>query len=100
MHQSGLHCLLECLHKLLATGRVALKYYLLFHAVPMLTRLRKCKTLGDAAKAVRSTALEYLKSTLFLSVLVGLERGMLCLLFNQSQANSMTSSKAVLTQAR
>lgn len=100
VHQSPLHCLQEFTLKLLATGKVSFKYYLIFHAIPLVMRMRKCRNITQALKALTSTAIDYLKSILFLSFLVGLERGSLCLFLSFPQRYTPTSCIISSTQPK
>lgn len=44
VHSGPTHCLAEFLQKLLDTGKVAGKLYVVFHMIPFLMRLRKIKS--------------------------------------------------------
>lgn len=76
---------MEFFQKLIDTGRVGSRYYLMFHLIPFLLRVRKVQNLKDLVVLMAKTATEYAKSLLFISFLVGTLRGGICLNCNQPQ---------------
>lgn len=82
VHHGPTECATAFFQKLIDTGRAAGKLYILFHVIPFLMRLRKIRTAGELGKLVLRTLKEYGRSLLFMSMLVGLLRGMLCFNWN------------------
>ena len=69
-------CVKANILKGLQIGRVGLKYYIPFHLVPFLLRLRKCKDLPEFCKLLGRTSVEYMRSVLFMvSLVVGMKVG-------------------------
>lgn len=81
---------MEFIQKLVDTGAVASKYYVMFHVIPMFLRLRKAKDIKHGLKTLAKSLYEYLRSISFMAFLVGLLRGGLCLNWNQNQGNVLS----------
>ncbi len=81
VHHGPNHCFLEFFRKLLDVGKVGAKYYVFFHAIPLLLKLKKAKSLVEVALVIKNVGFSYFKSLLFMAFLVGLLRGGLC--FNE-----------------
>lgn len=64
------------------TGKVASKYYIFFHLIPLIIRLKKLKNIKDLPSIVGTTFYEYSRSVLFMAFLVGLLRAGLCIEFS------------------
>ena len=50
MHHGPAHCFQHFMIKLITTGKVASKYYLPFHLIPLIIRLKSCKNIKNAFK--------------------------------------------------
>ena len=64
-------CSVDLLRKGAAIGKVGMKYYISFHLIPLLLRLRKCKDMNQVGKLFGKTVIEYIRSVLFMIFLVG-----------------------------
>ena len=84
--------------KLFDVGKVTSKYYIMFHIIPLILRIRKVKEPKKIPRLVAKTAYEYIKSCCFLSFLVGLLRAGLCANWNQSPERILSFCKNGLTQ--
>jgi hypothetical protein len=84
VHCGSRDCLMEFFQKLIDTGAVSCKYYVVFHVVPMVLRLRKAKNIKHGLKILGKSMYEYFRSICFMAFLVGLLRGGLCVNWNQS----------------
>ena len=82
MHSGSQQCIREFFLKLLATGKVAAKYYAIFHLFPFLIKLAKCKDINEVHILIVKAGLGYGGSIAFLSLLVGLLRAALCIHFS------------------
>ena len=80
------------------TGKVTSKYYVMFHIIPLVLRLRKVKDIKSVPKLVAQSCFEYVKSCCFLSFLVGLLRAGLCANWNQSPENILSFGTFYLIQ--
>ena len=101
-HQDIYGCFKEFIKKLIDTGKVASKYYIFFHAIPLIIKLRKVKDLRGAFNYITNSCYEYIKSLCFMAFLVGLLRGAMCTVnhcaahpslsksFNNSRINNFT----------
>ena len=85
MHTGLDHCVREFFLKLVDTGKVASKYYVMFHMIPLLLRMRRLKDTKNLPQIVWKSFYDYVKSCLFLAFLVGLQRGGLCINYGLSQ---------------
>ena len=90
VHEGPHQCIREFFIKLMDTGKVASKYYVMFHIIPLMLRLRKVKDIKTVPKLVAQSCFEYVKSCCFLSFLVGLLRAGLCANWNQSPNNILS----------
>jgi hypothetical protein len=61
--------------KAVSVAKIGMKYYISFHLIPLLLRLRKCKDFNQAVKLLSKAAMEYVRSVLFMVFLVA---GMKC----------------------
>ena len=82
VHHGASDCLKHFFIKLHETGKVASKYYIFFHLIPLVLRLRKVKKVEDLPKIILSSTKEYARSILFMSFLVGLLRAGLCVIYS------------------
>lgn len=63
-------------------ARVGMKYYVSFHLIPLILRLRKCKSKEELVKLLGKSLVEYIRSVLFITFLVtGMKTGQ-CLTVN------------------
>jgi succinate dehydrogenase/fumarate reductase cytochrome b subunit len=65
--------------KLVTVCGVGVKYYVFFHLIPLVLRIKKSKTRQETSKAVLRTLYEYVKSVLFMGFLVAFTKGALCI---------------------
>ena len=72
-------CTAEFIKKLITVCKIGFKYYLLFHLIPLLLRLKKCKEGKKMLIILLKAIKEYIKSVLFMAFLVGGVKGSLCL---------------------
>lgn len=72
-------CTYEFFRKLGTVCNIGVKYYVFFHFLPLVLRVKKGKTRQDKIKAVLRTLYEYVKSILFMGSLVSLTKGALCI---------------------
>lgn len=72
-------CTYEFFRKLGTVCKIGVKYYVFFHFLPLVLRVKKGKTRQDKIKAVLRTLYEYFKSILFMGSLVSLTKGALCI---------------------
>lgn len=56
-----------------------MKYYVLFHMVPLVLRLKKQKSAKDRLRVTGKTLYEYIRSVLFMGFLVALTKRGLCI---------------------
>ena len=82
VHKGPAHCLQHFFIKLAHTSKAASKYYIFFHLIPLVIRLKKLKNIKDLPKAIGTTVVDYSKSVLFMAFLVGLLRAGLCIEFS------------------
>jgi hypothetical protein len=69
-------CISSNLKKSVLVAAVGYKYYVSFHLIPLLLRLRKCKSSEEVFKLLRKTSIEYVRSVLFMVFLVvGMKMG-------------------------
>lgn len=59
--------------------KIGMKYYVLFHLVPLVLRLRKQRTQRDRLRVALKTLYEYTRSVLFMGFLVSLTKRGLCI---------------------
>ena len=58
-------------------GKIGMKYYVSFHLIPLVLRLRKCKDREQVIKLLGKTGVEYVRSILFMIFLVtGMKAGL------------------------
>lgn len=95
VHDGVEDCLLKFLGKLVDTGRVASKFYILLHAIPLLLKLRKAKDWRSVLKMIASSSYYYARSVFFMSFLVALLRGAMCCT-NHCAASPTLSSHHVI----
>ena len=55
VHNNPVHCFQHFFIKLFATGKVASKYYIFFHLIPLILRLKRLKDIKDLPKTVGAT---------------------------------------------
>jgi hypothetical protein len=96
VHNHIYHCFKEFLKKLIDTGKVASKYYIFFHAIPLIIKLRKAKDMKNALNYISKSAYEYIKSLCFMAFLVGLLRGVMCLGNNCLPSPSLSNSLIIV----
>ena len=69
-------CIVESVGMGVRVAKDGMKYYISFHLIPFLLRLRKCKDAEQVFKLVRKTSVEYIRSVLFMVFLVtGMKAG-------------------------
>jgi hypothetical protein len=79
MHIHSGSCTIEVLKKMVTVSKLGCKYYLLFHFIPFLLRMRQVKTAKMLVKTIKQTVISYVRSVLFMVVLVGMSKAELCL---------------------
>lgn len=84
VHCGPRQCFIEFIQKLVDTGKVACKYYVLFHIVPFVLRLKKIKDRKKALRVFTKSIYEYVRSICFMAFLVGTLRAGLCINWNQN----------------
>jgi di/tricarboxylate transporter len=77
-------CLYEFIRKVLTVCRIGVKYYIFFHIVPLILRIKKARSPHEKGRVALRTLIEYCKSILFMGFLVGLSKGALCIKNNLS----------------
>ena len=82
LHHGPSECLQHFIIKLQSTSKVATKYYIFFHLIPLFLRLRKVKQIEEIPKILWSSTKEYTRSILFMAFLVALLRAGLCVIYN------------------
>ena len=98
MHSGPKECFQHFLIKLATTGKVASKYYVLFHLIPFVLRLRKCKKASEIPRVIMDVLYEYGRSVLFMSFLVGLLRAGLCVEFIPEKRGIFPARTTFLTR--
>ena len=56
--------------KSFSIAKTGMKYYIPFHLMPLLLRLRKCKSMKQVSQLLGKSAIEYIRSILFMVFLV------------------------------
>jgi len=90
-------CLRGFIGKLRDTGKQASKYYVLFHAIPLILRLRRVKGLKPAINNIVNAFYDYVKSLCFMAFLVALLRGAMCFV-NHSAPNPNLCNHALILE--
>ena len=98
VHAGPSQCLMEFFVKLLDVGKVASKYYVMFHVIPLILRVKKAKDPRKVPGLAVGTFYEYTKSCCFISFLVGLLRAGLCANWNQSPDRILSFCTHAATQ--
>ena len=75
-------CVVDYFRKTADVGKISLKYYVSFHMIPMLLRLRKCKDRKGLFLIIQKTVVEYIRSVLFMAFLVSGVKAGLCTSIN------------------
>lgn len=71
-------CSVELIKKTIEVARLGFKYYLTFHLVPLILRLRKSDTRESSLRIIKRALVEYCKSVMFMIFLVGGSKAGLC----------------------
>ena len=71
-------CTREFFLKLATVCKIGARYYIVFHLLPLLIRLKKCKNGEERVKTVAKTTASYGMSVLFMGLLVGGLKASLC----------------------
>lgn len=82
MHKES--CRASFILKTTTVFKLGIKYYLPFHLIPLILRLKKCKEGRKMAIILLRTAYEYVKSVLFMAFLVGGVKSVQCMYNNAS----------------
>jgi hypothetical protein len=93
LHDGPAHCFQHFLIKMKHTSKVASKYYIFFHIIPLFLKLRKTRKLSQVPGLIANTAYEYVRSVLFMSLLVGSLRAGMCV--NNYPKKKMLISKII-----
>ena len=64
--------------KLATVCKIGVKYYVFFHIIPFLLRLRRCQKSEDYRRVILKTLKDYVKSIFFMGFLVTNSKGALC----------------------
>ena len=79
-------CLLEFLIKLRKVCKIGMKYYVLFHLIPLMLKLRNARHSTEMRNNILKSTVYYGRSIMFMGMLVAITKSGLCF-FNNHNAS-------------